>query len=167
MLICFFSTRSLFFIVCFFLRISNEKTAAKVEKETQDLIKSTRERDEQYTKDIEEIYEKVQDRPLLIELDKAERDRAKARWSPWTCYAFWSYAHFVFPRFKALQSIKNSLDAAGITAYERFFDQAELAELGIKIKSKPTRKKKKPKSPMPKMRKKHDDDDDNQTRDTF
>ena len=62
-----------------------------------------------------------------------------------------------------MQSIKKSLDAAGITSYERFFDKAELAELGI-INTKPVRKAAKKRTKNSKREEtKHDEQNDTET----
>merc|ERR1712166_1374965 len=86
----------------------------RIRRQAREGRRTDREREIAYKEDIKEMKAKVEsERALLMDSDRAQRERAKAR-------------------MDGLRAIKTSLDAVGIKNYTRFFDDNEMADLGIK-----------------------------------
>lgn len=81
---------------------------------SQSLCVGVREKDKEYARQLAEMKERVRARPLLIESDKLEVERLEKR-------------------RKALLTVKESLDKAGIKNYNKFFDKEELEILDLKM----------------------------------
>lgn len=76
-------------------------------------VAGQKQRDQEWKAQVEKMYQKVSQRPLLLEIEKREQDKLDAR-------------------KRALQSIKANLAKRGITNFERFFDKEELEILELK-----------------------------------
>mmetsp|Transcript_42011 Transcript_42011/g.82503 ORF Transcript_42011/g.82503 Transcript_42011/m.82503 type:complete len:640 (-) Transcript_42011:100-2019(-) len=96
-------------------KVRSDATAEKIRQNTIDARRAQKERDKAYKEQVKSINDKVRERPLLLDMDRIEKNRASAR-------------------IKALQKIKDSLDSSGITDYKRYFDKDELEELGLDFK---------------------------------
>lgn len=95
--------------------VDNSKALkARMEEQRREAREQEREAKKRSKQMLEEIQERVDRAPLLLETDKRQRERIQAR-------------------RKALLAVRDSLVAAGVKDYRRFFDEQELDELELEV----------------------------------